>query len=55
MDLDKYKPNREFLLYKTPNGNIKVDVLLQNETIWMPPEKDCRVVRCKCASSFKTL
>jgi len=39
MDLDKYKPNREFLLYKTPNGNIKVDVLLQNETIWMPQKK----------------
>ncbi|MDD4150257.1 MAG: hypothetical protein PHE33_09530 [Bacteroidales bacterium] len=32
MDLEKYKPNRVFLLYKTPNGNVKVDVLLQNET-----------------------
>ena len=39
MDLDKYKPNRTFLLYKTPNGDIKVDVLLQNETIWMPQKK----------------
>lgn len=39
MDLSKYKPNREFLLYKTDNGDIKVDVLLQNETIWLPQKK----------------
>jgi len=39
MDLEKYKPNREFLLYKTANGDVKVDVLLQNETIWMPQKK----------------
>ena len=36
MDLDKYKPNREFLLYKTDSGEVKVDVLLQNKIIWMP-------------------
>ena len=36
MDLSEYKPNTEFLLYKSDNGDIKVDVLLQNETIWMP-------------------
>jgi len=39
MNLAKYKPNREFLLYKTPNGDVRVDVLLQNETIWMPQKK----------------
>ncbi len=39
MDLSKYNPNREFLLYKTDNGDIRVDVLLQNETIWMPQSK----------------
>ena len=39
MDLEKYIPNREFLLYKTSNGDVKVDVLLQNETIWMPQKK----------------
>ncbi|MDA3910032.1 MAG: virulence RhuM family protein [Bacteroidales bacterium] len=33
MDLGKYKPNREFLLYTTPNGDVKVDVLLQDETV----------------------
>jgi hypothetical protein len=35
MNFDKYKPNREFLLYKTESGEVKVDVLLQNKTIWM--------------------
>jgi len=29
----------EFLLYKSPNGKIKVDVLIQNETIWLPQKK----------------
>jgi len=29
----------EFLLYKSPGGDIKVDVLLQNETIWLPQKK----------------
>jgi hypothetical protein len=38
-DLSNYNPTSEFLLYKTPNGAIKVDVLLQNETIWMPQKK----------------
>ncbi len=38
-ELSKYNPTTEFLLYKTPNGDIKVDVLLQNETIWMPQKK----------------
>ena len=39
IDLSKYNPNRNFLLYKTANGYVKVDVLLQNETIWMPQSK----------------
>ncbi|MFA6401588.1 MAG: hypothetical protein WCX31_08185 [Salinivirgaceae bacterium] len=39
MDLSKYQPNREFLLYKTDKGDIKVGVLLQNETIWLPQNK----------------
>jgi len=38
-ELSKLNPATEFLLYKTPNGDIKVDVLLQNETIWMPQKK----------------
>jgi hypothetical protein len=39
MDFSKYNPNMEFLLYKTSNGDIKVDVLLQDKTIWMPQKK----------------
>ncbi len=39
MNLEKYNPNTNFLLYKTPNGDVKVDVLLQNKTIWMPQKK----------------
>jgi len=38
-ELSKYNPTTEFLLYKTPNGDIKVDVLLQDETIRMPQKK----------------
>ena len=29
----------EILLYNTPNGNVKVEVLLQNETIWLNQTK----------------
>ena len=25
----------EILLYKTPNGDIKLEVLIENETIWL--------------------
>jgi len=29
----------EFLLYTTPNSKVKVEVYLQNETIWLPQQK----------------
>ena len=29
----------EFLLYTTPNGNVKVEIYLQNETIWLTQQK----------------
>lgn len=29
----------EFLIYKTADGNIKIDVLIQNENIWLPQKK----------------
>lgn len=35
MNLDRYKPNKNFLLYKSSNGDVKVDVLLQDKTIWL--------------------
>ncbi len=55
MDLEKYKPNREFLLYKTPNGDVKVDVLLQNETIWMPQKKIAELFDVKVPAVSKHL
>lgn len=39
LDPKIYNPNTNFLLYKTPNGEVKVDVLLQNKTIWMTQKK----------------
>src|SRR5437867_1134958 len=29
----------EILLYTTPNGNVKVEIYLQNETIWLTQQK----------------
>jgi len=29
----------EILLYTTPNGKVKVEIFLQNETIWLPQQK----------------
>ena len=39
MKIDNYNPNTNFLLYKSANGDVKVDVLLQDKTIWMPQKK----------------
>jgi hypothetical protein len=55
MDLSKYNPNREFLLYKTDKGDKKVDVLLQNETIWMPQSKIAELFEVKIPAISKHL
>jgi hypothetical protein len=55
MDLPKYSPNSQFLLYKTPMGNIKVDVLLRNETIWMPQSKIAELFEVKIPAISKHL
>ena len=26
---------KQFILYTAPNGKVRVDVLLQNETVWL--------------------
>ncbi len=39
MNLENYNPNTNFLLYKTANGDVRVDVLLQHKTVWMPQKK----------------
>ena len=33
----------EILLYTTPNGNVKVEIYLQNETIWLTQQKIARL------------
>lgn len=55
MDLSKYKPNSQFLLYKTDKGDIKVDVLLQNETIWLPQSKIAELFEVKIPAISKHL
>ena len=55
MNLSKYNPNTNFLLYKTPNGDIKVDVLLQNETIWLPQKKIAELFDVKVPAASKHL
>lgn len=29
------KPNSEILIYQNPNGNIKIDVRLEEENVWL--------------------
>ncbi|MCG2726270.1 MAG: virulence RhuM family protein [Elusimicrobia bacterium] len=38
-DIEKNQKLTEFLLYKNPNGDVKIDVYLQNETIWLSQKK----------------
>jgi hypothetical protein len=42
MDLNKYKPNKEFLLYKTDSGEVKVDVLVTKQNHLDATKKYCR-------------
>ncbi|HRD79471.1 MAG TPA: virulence RhuM family protein [Saprospiraceae bacterium] len=44
MENKKHQPKpsegfNEILLYTTPNGNVKVEIYLQNETIWLTQQK----------------
>ncbi|MCK5834907.1 MAG: virulence RhuM family protein [Lentisphaeria bacterium] len=55
MELDKYNPNTNFLLYKSADGEIKVDVLLQDKTIWMPQKKIAELFGVKVPAISKHL
>ena len=33
--MDKTKDNSDFILYTSPNGEIRVDVFINNETVWL--------------------
>ena len=37
--MDKQNKATQFLLYKAENGKIKVDVLIQDETVWLTIEQ----------------
>ena len=37
--MDKQLQATQFLLYKAENGKIKVDVLIQDETVWLTQEQ----------------
>ena len=44
MDGDSLNPNQsEFLLYTSQNGEVKVDVLLQDETVWLTQKALCEL------------
>jgi len=36
---DIISKSNEFLLYKSPDGEVKIDVFLHNETIWLTQKK----------------
>jgi len=55
MDVSKYNPSTQFLLYKSDKGDVKVDVLLQNETIWMPQSKIAELFEVKIPTISKHL
>ena len=48
-----FKPKRQ--KYKTSNGDVKVDVLLQDKTIWMPQKKNAQLFDVKVPAISKHL
>jgi len=38
-DKNLHSTQNDFLLYKSPDGDVKVSVLLKNETIWLTQEQ----------------
>jgi hypothetical protein len=45
----------EFFLYTTPNGEVKVEVLLSNETLWLTKTRTGLPVFFSCVSWFMLL
>jgi hypothetical protein len=39
----------QIILYTTPDGDIKVDTVLQNETIWLTQLGDGGAFWCQCS------
>ena len=55
MQLDKYKPNKNFLLYKGSNGDVKVDVFLRDKTIWLSQKQIAELFGVKVPAISKHL
>jgi len=55
MDLLKYSPTTEFLLYKFHNGNIEVDVLSNTEAICMFDKKIADILSTQGSAITKYL
>jgi hypothetical protein len=36
-------PNSEIIIYQNPNGNIKIDVRLEEETVWLSQAQLCEL------------
>jgi hypothetical protein len=37
------QPNSEILIYQNPDGNIKIDVRLEEETVWLTQAQLCEL------------
>jgi hypothetical protein len=34
-NMDDIKPDSQLLIYQNPDGTVKIDVLLEEETVWL--------------------
>ena len=41
--------NGEILIYRTPKGNTKIDVQLQNETLWLNQKQIAELFSNNCS------
>ena len=43
--IDKYVPNGDIVIYQTEDGKVSVDVVLENETVWLTQEQIAALYR----------
>jgi hypothetical protein len=53
-DLSLQDQTTEFLLYTAPNGAIKVEVLLSNETLWLTQERMAELFGVQRSGHYQT-
>ncbi len=41
-DLSKKIDNAEILIYTSQDGNVKIEVYIQNDSLWLTQKKNCR-------------